>query len=94
MLQQGFLYSVHFMLCEAEVLSQTCRSCRAVQLKNGLMPVSDDMHVRRPMIIRINGNAKTWQPQDGRHRKSVANLIAWVIWGVLPDPPDNRRCRG
>ncbi len=59
MLQQGFLYSVHFMLCEAEVLSQTCRSCRAVQLKNGLMPVPDDMHVRRSVVIRVNGNAKT-----------------------------------
>ena len=79
MLHQGFLYGVHFMLCEAEVLSQTCRPCGAVQLKDGLVPVPDDVYVRWPMVIRVDGNAKTWQPQDGRHKESVANLIAWVI---------------
>ena len=84
MLHQGFLYGVHFMLREAEVLSQACRPCGAVQLKNGLMPVPDDMHVRRPMVIRIDRNAKTWQPQDGRHRKSVANLISWVRFAARP----------
>lgn len=85
MLHQGFLYGVHFMLREAKVLSQTCWPCRTVQFKDGLMPVPNDMNVRRPMVIRVDGNAKTWQPQDSRHRKSVANRIAWVMLDLLRD---------
>ncbi len=62
MLHQGFFYGVHFMLCEAVVFAQAWRSCRAVQLKDGLLPICDDVNVRRPVVIRVSGNAKTWQP--------------------------------
>ena len=45
------------------------------------MPVSDYVDVRRPMVIRINDDAKTRKPQDGWHIPIISNLNAWVITG-------------
>ena len=75
MLLQGSLYRIQFVLREAEVLPKARRSLRAVQCKDGLVAATDDMYVRRPVVVGINRDAKTWKPQNGRHRKILATQL-------------------
>jgi hypothetical protein len=79
MLSQCLLNRIQFVLSEAKVFPNGDRPIRAIQFKDGLVPVSD--YVRRPMVIRINDNAKTRKPQDGWHIPIKSNLNAWVITG-------------
>jgi hypothetical protein len=71
MLSERFLYRVQFMVCEANVLSQTGWPIRAVQLEDGLLSTPDHMDVCRPMVVRVNHNAETRKPQNGRHSPSA-----------------------
>ncbi|GGH03851.1 hypothetical protein GCM10011586_19790 [Silvibacterium dinghuense] len=71
MLTQGLLYRTQFVLSKTEVLSKTCRSLRAIQMKDRFMPLADDVYVRRPMVIRIDRDAKTSDPENGRHLASI-----------------------
>ncbi len=71
MLSERLLNRVQFVLCEAEVLSQTGRPIRAVQLEDGLLSISNYMDVCRPMVVRINHYAETRKPQNGRHSLSI-----------------------
>ena len=59
MLSQCLLNRIQFVLCEAKVFPNGDRPIRAIQFKDGLVPVSDYLDARRPMVIRINDNAKT-----------------------------------
>jgi hypothetical protein len=62
MLSQCLLNRIQFVLCEAKVFPNGDRPIRAIQFKDGLVPVSDYVDVRPPMVIRINDNAKTRKP--------------------------------
>jgi hypothetical protein len=81
MLSQCLLNQIQYVLCEAKVFPDGDRPIRAIQFKDGLVPVSDYVDVCRPMVIRINDNAKTRKPQDGWHIPIISNLSAWVITG-------------
>ena len=81
MLSQCLLNRIQFVLCEAKVFPNGGRPIRAIQFKDGLVTVSDFVNVRRPMVIRINGNAKTRKPQDGWQIPISSNLNAWVFTG-------------
>jgi hypothetical protein len=71
MLSERLLNRVQFVLCEAKILSQTGRPIRAVQLEDGLLSIPNHMDVCRPMVVRVNHNAETRKPQNGRHPFSI-----------------------
>ena len=71
MLSERLLNRVQFVLCEAKVLPQTGQPIRAVQLEDGLLSIPDHMDVCRPMVVRVNHNAETRKPQNGRHSLSI-----------------------
>jgi hypothetical protein len=73
MLSERLLNRVQFVLCEAKILSQTGRPIRAVQLEDGLLSIPDHMDVCRPMVVRVNHNAETRKPQNGRHSLSISS---------------------
>ena len=51
---------------------------RAVQLKDRLVPASDDMYVSGPVVVRIYRHAQTSQPEDSGHacQNSKPNRLA------------------
>jgi hypothetical protein len=42
---------------EPEILAQTTRPERAVQIEHRLMSATDHMHVRRAVVVRVNHEA-------------------------------------
>lgn len=60
------------------VLAQVRRAVRAVQSEHSLTTVTNDMYMRRPVIIRINDNSAAKNIQDSRH--SIRNLSRLGLW--------------
>ena len=83
------------MLCEAKVPPKTDRTVRAVQFKDGLVPVSDHVDMRRSVVVRVH-DTQARKPQDGGHSMIVAsNPKAWVTekkW-VIPQSDIERSFR-
>src|SRR5664280_535899 len=52
---------------EPVVLSQCHRPFWTIQLEHGLTTGSYDVNVGRTMIVRVNHDPETEQPQNGRH---------------------------
>ena len=58
---------VHFWQCKAVVLTQLDRSCRAVQIEYCLPFTVPDMHMRWPMIVRIDHDPRAPESENCRH---------------------------
>ena len=68
------------MLCEAKVIPKTDRTLRVVQFKDGLVPISDHVNMRRSVVVGIDDDTQARKPQDGGHSTNIAyNPKAWVI---------------
>jgi len=80
LLAQGLLNRGQLVLCEAKVLPKADRTVRAVQLKDGLVPVPDHVDMRWSVVVWIDDDAQARKPQDGGHSMIVANNPKpWVI---------------
>jgi len=78
---QRFLNRGQLVLCEAKVPPKTDRTVRAVQFKDGLVPVSDHVDMRRSVVVRVH-DTQARKPQDGGPRMIAAkNLKTWVTDG-------------
>jgi len=64
--------SLEFAGCEAVIPAQTDRAVGAIQIKRRVMLGADNMHVCRPMVVRINDYAQVPNSQVGRHRRRIA----------------------
>src|SRR5438067_8312037 len=73
---------------EPVAFAELQRSARAVQEEHGLAACSDDMDMRRSMIVGIYDHAKPIKPMNGRHRVSVSETQA--LGNVLPRLPKRR----
>jgi hypothetical protein len=63
---------VYLVIRETNILPQTRRAIWTVQIEDSFAPLSDDVDVRRTVIVEIDVNAQTPYSQDGRHGKSVS----------------------
>jgi hypothetical protein len=65
---------------ESVVFTQIDGPFGALEFKDGLMPIANDVDMRWPMIVRIYDNLKRAKPEDRWQSVMLAyNQIAWVI---------------
>src|SRR5262245_57467376 len=78
-LRQPLNDPTHLLPRPTIVFEQLGRSFGAVKVKHHLVPSADDVHVCRPMVVRIDHDPQPVQAQNrGQHK-----LSAWVLQGRL-----------
>jgi hypothetical protein len=65
--EQDCLYSGQITSGESVILAKCDRAALAVQLKDCFVPTSDDMDVSGAMIVWVNDDTKTANPEHGWH---------------------------
>jgi len=64
---QGFKDSIRFLKTESVTFPQYRRSFRTMQVENSLTVRSDDVNVRRAMVVRSDDDAQASETKNGRH---------------------------
>jgi len=57
---------------EAVIFPEPYWSSRTVEVEHGLMLGTNDMHMRRTMIVWVNDDSEILEPQDRRQHEIVA----------------------
>jgi hypothetical protein len=63
-------YRSQFPARESVILPQFDEAAWTVQFENRLMPLSYYVYMGGPVIVRIDGNTKSAEPQNRRHNKN------------------------
>jgi hypothetical protein len=70
-IQQLRLNVMQLVICKTEICPQTQWHSRTIQVENGAVSLSDDVNVRRPMVVGVDYDAQTPQSQNGRHESRI-----------------------
>ncbi len=79
MIRQHSCYVLDLATRESIVLAEVNGTNQTVQIEDGFVPRANHVDVGGPMIVRVDDNPKSVEPEDRRHKLIVHEfLTAWV----------------